>query len=114
MNVAIASLRLHPATTPKVTSLHRRSRRPRQRESHSVDETRLDVADHVVRGQHQQQRIAGILAKALHVPRARWPERGVAPDGFQQDLRVAAMPSLAQLLGHQEAVRVVAHHQRWR
>ena len=85
-----------------------------QRRAHRRVEGR-DITDHMVRGQHQQHRIdrAGLRGDALEggVRRQRDGRRGVAAEGLE-DRGARLDRQLPQLLGHQEAVRLVADHHR--
>jgi hypothetical protein len=73
---------------------------------------RWRVRNHVVRRQHQQHGIV-IAAREAAQRRQRHRRCGVAPGRLEQDLGVVYTGS-AQLLGHQETVFLVAHHQRRR
>ena len=67
---------------------------------------RSHIADDMVSGQHQQQRVR-IGGKSCQ----RDGRGGVATDGFEHDgARLDAQQ--AQLLGHQKAMRVVTHNHR--
>jgi hypothetical protein len=67
------------------------------------------VADHVVRGQHQQQRI-GAIGLGLQ-GRGGDRRRSVAAHRLEQQGR-GRHAHLAQLFGHHEAVLLVSHHDR--
>ncbi|MNV82610.1 hypothetical protein D3C71_1763550 [compost metagenome] len=70
----------------------------------------LDVADQMIRRQHQQQRI---IAIAACFQRCRGDGRGcVAANRLQQDRRWRRA-HLLQLLGGNKAVRFVGHHNGW-
>ena len=60
--------------------------------------------------QHQQQRIA-LVGRQRRMRRQRDRRRGVAPRRLEHD-RARLAVDRAQLLGHQKAVRLVAHHDR--
>ena len=97
---------------PKVASWP--ASRGRQRRAHRVVERR-DVADHVIGRQHQQHRIDRVRLRGVplerRVRRERDRRRGIAAEGLEHDgARLDAQ--LPQLLGHQEAVRLVADHHR--
>ena len=69
----------------------------------------VGVGDRVVRGHHQHQRVLGRRQQAEGGDRRR--RRGVFTERLEDDFtRVDGM--LAQLLGDDEAVRLVADHQR--
>ena len=67
------------------------------------------IGDHVVGGQHQQQRVLA-MGRGLQ-GRDRHGRRGVAAHRFQQDPG-RLHTDLAHLLGHDEAVLLVADQQR--
>ncbi|MNI32381.1 hypothetical protein D3C73_862910 [compost metagenome] len=67
------------------------------------------IGDHMVRGQHQQQRIGAVAGGLQGCDRDRW--RRIAANRFQDDgSRLGA--DLLQLLGSDEAVLLVGDHQR--
>jgi hypothetical protein len=72
---------------------------------------RRDVFDQMVRRQHQQDRVLG-LGKRL-ARRQRDGRRSVAPHRLQQDAGLFHA-QLAQLLGHQEAMLLIADQLRQR
>ena len=72
---------------------------------------RRHIADHVIGREHQQQ---GVLFPPCQrrVRRQRDGRGRIAAHGFQHDGLRSAFDG-AQLFGHQEAMRFVAHHHRW-
>jgi hypothetical protein len=106
-DVAIAGLR-RAGHDPEGHQLPRLGRRHARR--HCLTEGR-GVADHVVGRQHQQQWILPLGRGLQGRHRHRWT--GVAADGLQQDAG-ELNADLAHLLGHDEAVVLVADQQRRR
>ena len=70
-----------------------------------------DIANHMVRGQHQQHRIVPCRVLQGRERGQRDRRRGVATEGLEHD-RARLDLDLPQLLGDEEAVRIVADDDR--